>query len=715
MKPRLSGNTFEGREKNKQEISMEKLKKFMTIMAIAGIVLVTAVFCYIPLHEVIKEMRKNTVSVAGEESLGGTEASAEDLWEDMTQMSQNTTEGSQDNTELTNVPAEEGEFHRAVLFEIEQEEEKMRTCLWQSSEGICYVLLPGFAKEAALQVDELENNGWFTIGNRILEEGDVITDFSFEEAYEFVLYDRNGEKLMAAPLFFMHSSDLPVLSLSTESGDMENINSGKNVAEVGKILLFDETGKMMYEGAATEISGRGNSTFGLLKKPYRFKLREGADLLGFGKNKDYNLLAEGYDESKLRNQIVMDMARELGMEYVPDGQSVDLYCNDVYYGIYYLCEKVEIGKTRIDIADLEENTKAVYNQAELKRMESIESEDYTRKWTNNGVESDDLSGGYLFEREIRERYWEESSGFMTTQHDTYVLKSPKYATENQVNYIADYMQNFQDAVEEKDGINGKTGKHYSEYIDVDSFVYKYLIEEVSRNYDGGVTSSYFYKKSDAEGGKLYAGPVWDYDVAFGNCNLDEIVSNPIGISKLNDHIYGTALFANLYEQEDFYNQVVSVYEQKVVPYLTYLLEEGIDKLSEETKQAVKLDDIRWQELQNRYRYYNDYENEIRYLKYFIEKRMDFLNEVWLEGEVYHSVSFVVDGYLWKEYYVKDGETLGAEPVPCRYNSLFMGWLSEENDVPYDEFKPVYEDWVFYATWQQLPETEVIITDGVSEQ
>ena len=62
---------------------------------------------------------------------------------------------------------------------------------------------------------------------------------------------------------------------------------------------------------------------------------------------------------------------------------------------------------------------------------------------------------------------------------------------------------------------------------MNSFVAKYLVEEVSRNYDGGVTSSFFYKKSDAEGGKLYAGPVWDFDVAFGNCTLDLISSNPV--------------------------------------------------------------------------------------------------------------------------------------------------------------------------------------------
>lgn len=677
---------------------MDKLKKCMTIMAIAGTVLVTGVFCYMPFREIMREAKKNTVSLEQEITLDNSEANTEELLENMAK-----------------IPTVNAETHRAVLFTLQQEKENLSTYLWQNSEGICYVFLPGFAKDLALQVEAVADGGSLRIGNQSLKEGDVLTDITQGEAYTFTLFNKEGVEVASAPLFFMYSSDLPVLSITTESESMEEIEATKGYGETGTLSLLDGQGAVLYEGKASEVAGRGNSTYGLLKKPFEFKLEKSADFFGFGESKSFNLLADGYDETKLRNHLALGLAKSLGMEYVPQGQSVELYCNGEYYGVYYLCEKVRIEESRLNIADLGEYTSAAYTSAELEQMASITSEDGMRKWTDCEIEEADISGGYLFERELPERYGEEKSGFVTNQEDYYLLKTPKYATENQVNYIADYVQEFQDAAEASDGINKETGRHYSEYIDVDSFVGKYLTEEISRNYDGGVTSSFFYKKSDAEGGKLYAGPVWDFDIAFGNCTLDLISANPVGITKLNDHIYGTCLFANLYEQEDFYAKVVEAYEQKAVPYLTELLEGEIDRLAEQMAPAAEMDSIRWENLQNRHQYYDEYESNIRQLKNFVEIRMNFLNEVWLEGEVYHSVSFVVDGYLWKEYYYKEGQPLGDAPYPSRYNSLFMGWLTQAHDTPYDEFKPVYEDMVFYATWQQLPETEIVITDGVTLQ
>ncbi len=701
---------------------MDKLKKCMTIMAIAGTVLVTGVFCYMPVREMIKEAKKNTVSLEQEATLGNSETPAEELRENMTQMSQNI-DGSEAqnianaeeiNNKMAEIPTDNAVLHGAVLFTLQQEDEVLSVNLWQSNEDICYVFLPGFARDLPLQVEEVADGGSLTIGDQSLKEGDVLTDIVQEEAYACTLLDKEGTEIASVPLIFMYSSDLPVLSITTQSGSMEEIEATKGYAEAGALSLLDAQGKVLYEGAVTEIAGRGNSTYGLLKKPFDFELEKSADLFGFGKSKDYNLLADGYDETKLRNQLALGLAKALGMEYVPQGQSVELYCNGEYYGVYYLCEKVQVAEERLDITDPDEYTTEAYSSAELKQLMSIESEDGMRKWTDCEIEEADITGGYLLERELPERYGEEKSGFITKQEDYYLLKTPKYATENQVNYIADYMQEFQDAVQASDGVNKETGKHYSEYIDVDSFVGKYLTEEISRNYDGGVTSSYFYKKPDGEGGKLYAGPVWDFDIAFGNCTLDLISSNPVGITKLNDHIHGTSLFADLYEQEDFYAKVIEVYEQKAVPYLMSLLDGEIDKLAMQMAPAVKMDSIRWESLQNRHQYYETYENNVRQLKCFVEERMNFLNEVWLEGEVYHSVSFMVDGCLWKEYYYKDGQSLGTAPCPSRYNSLFMGWLTEAYDIPYDEFKPVYEDMIFYATWQQLPEVEVVITDGSQE-
>ena len=76
-----------------------------------------------------------------------------------------------------------------------------------------------------------------------------------------------------------------------------------------------------------------------------------------------------------------------------------------------------------------------------------------------------------------------------------------------------------------------------------------------------------------------------------------------------------------------------------------------------------------------------------------------------QGFPSHTVTFVVDGEAWKRIYIEDGQTAGHEPVPVKYNSLFAGWFSESHDVPYDEYKPVYEDMSFYAVWQELPPPE----------
>lgn len=588
-----------------------------------------------------------------------------------------------------------------VYLALEGETEEFKISLWQSNEGNCYFFLPGFAKGKGLILDSAPS-GSIYIGNTEIKEGDVLREISGERVYKLSVPGDNDVEGLEAELIFMYSSELPVLSLSTNSGSMELIDAEKGNEEAGGAILYDQRGTKLYEGQAESIKGRGNSTWGLAKKPYQIKLCEDVDFFGFGKAKAWNLLANGYDETRLRNQIVLGLAKALGMSYVPEGQMVDLYINDNYWGNYYLIEKVRVDEGGVAIRDMEKLTEAVYSPEELEMLEPVQNEDGSRKWVEVGLSVEDISGGYLLERELKARFKMELSGFVTDQGDCYTLQSPLYASKEQVNYIADLMQEFQDAIEEEDGIHPVTGKHYSEYIDVDSFIQKYLVEEISKNYDGGVTSSYFYKPQDLVSKKIFAGPVWDYDVVFGNCNLDKIASNPVGITRLNDHVYGTDVFVRLYEKEDFYDRMTKMYEEKALPYLDGLLERGIDRMVAESRNSAQMDSIRWEELENRYQYYEEYDNDVRYLKYFLNERRDFLNKVWLEGESYHNVNFVVDGEIWQIFCIKDGETPEAEPIPARYSagSLFMGWFTKDG-VPYDIYKPIYEDMTFHASWQEL--------------
>lgn len=674
---------------------MEENRKATTMLALAGAALLVFLAGYPAVREKISEYRKKDISLEGEQSLGDREKAEEERKSEL------------EEQEAGQAPVghEEREELPEVCFSLETSE-GFAVSMWRSSTGICYFFLPGFAKGEGLVLEKASGGSIF-IGDVEVKEGDVLWGISEEKLYKISLLDDGGER-SEAEVAFMYSSDLPVLSLTTDSGDTDFIDADKENEEEGSAALYSETGEKLYVGRAESIRGRGNSTWGLSKKPYQIKLCEDADFFGFGKSGSWNLLANGYDETRLRNQIALELASELQMEYVPEGQMIDLYMNNCYYGNYFLTEKIRVDEASVDIRDMEKPVEAVYSPQEIEKLAPGHNKEGTRKWVETGIDTEDLSGGYLLERELESRFETEISGFVTDQGDCYTLHCPLHASEEQVNYIADIVQEFQDAVSEKDGIHPSTGKHYSEYIDMDSFIRKYLVEEISKNYDGGVTSSFFYKPDDSVSRKLFAGPVWDYDVAFGNCNLDRIASNPAGITRLSDHVYGTDVFARLYEKEDFYSQMVKMYEEKALPYLNSLLSGGIDEMVSESRKSAGMDSIRWEELENRYQYYEEYDNDVRYLKYFIEKRRDFLNEVWLSGGSYHSITFVVDGEAWQLLCVRDGEVPEAELTPSRYSSLFMGWVTEDG-IPYDRYKPVYEDMIFYATWQELPVDDVVLT------
>ena len=110
--------------------------------------------------------------------------------------------------------------------------------------------------------------------------------------------------------------------------------------------------------------------------------------------------------------------------------------------------------------------------------------------------------------------------------------------------------------------------------------------------------------------------------------------------------------------------------------------------------------IRWEEMDNRHQYYESYEDNLRYLKYYIRERTDFLTEVWVGGEVYRTVTMEVEGVEWRKFYVRDGSLLGDLPVPFLNDSLFMGWYRTDGKK-YDPYRPVYEDMTLEAVWQEV--------------
>ncbi len=578
----------------------------------------------------------------------------------------------------------------------------MEISFWTYTEGEAELFLSGFAREAELVFASEDHSLQIFLDGKKVSEGETLNASLEEQKLEIL--SEEGEQLWEGNLNIRYGSDLPVINLETQSGTLSRIQEDREAIEsaVFSMLTRQEDGTVTTENIAVadEIRTRGNSTWALEKKSYQIHFEEKQDLCGMGAARTWLLLANGYDETQIRNSIAFEMAEYVGMAYTPESVLVDLYSDGEYQGVYLLCEKIQVAENRLNIADLDDANKARGGSREI-----VISEDGTMRYTTQTRNPSDITGGYLLERDLKERYLTENSGFQLESGDCYVLKSPEYATQEQVTYIRSLMQEAEDAIYASDGINPDTGKHYSEYIDVDSFVKKYLLEEVTKNYDGGVTSAYYYKPQDDVSTKIFAGPAWDYDVIFGNCTLDEINSNPQGVTELLDHTFRTELYAALMEHEDFRQQVFSCYEESFRPFLINLTGSRVDEYVEKTSDSVKMNHIRWLGMENRYQYYSNYEDSIRYLKYFMDARRQFLDEVWMDGEIYWRITLHVGGFEWRKLYVKDGAVLGELPIPYQENSLFAGWYFTKNGKKYDPYRPVFEDMSLEAKWQDIQDSQ----------
>lgn len=508
---------------------------------------------------------------------------------------------------------------------------------WYSEQRRTYYLfLPASAERNSLQI-------WFTGPSKLTADGRTVSSgdtagFLVPGEKVTLVSDKNKYVLQV-----MKSATIPAMFLNTESGTLNDIHKSKSHAETGSMMLLSAGGARLYAGGLSQIKGRGNWTFSLAKRPYQIKLERSSDLCGMGKAKTWILLANHFENSLLRNKIVFDLANAAGLAYSSRSQAVDLYINNDYCGSYLLCEKVQIGDSRIDINDLEKATEKV-NDAELNTYPAFGRTYQTGKGKGVKIPNDpkDITGGYLLELEYPDRYKKEASGFITTRGQPVIIKEPEYASPAQVEYIRAFMQGFENAIFSKDGIDPKSGKHYSEFVDMDSLVKKYLIEEITKNFDGNRSSLFYYKPADSQSKLAFCGPVWDYDIALGNYATDrnQKVKNPSYFVTNNDQGEHYYWFPALYKHADFREAVKKAYYESFVPALNVLLgnapstKDGLRSLDEYAAEIWASADMNFarRPIFNSSEAYvktgKDYAENIEYVRNFLKGRMAFLAESW---------------------------------------------------------------------------------------
>lgn len=346
-----------------------------------------------------------------------------------------------------------------------------------------------------------------------------------------------------------------------------------NEAE-GKMSLVGTDGDVDYTDKITEIKARGNSTFTRSeKKAYQFKLKNKTDLINNNPDeacKKWVLLANMFDATMVHNSITFQLASDLNMPYVSHFEEVDLYFDGEYRGSYLLCEKVDVDESKVDIDNTDDLIEECNEDNEAYEKENVitattsskgattaaENSKGSYKYIEGLVEPEFPEGAFhhafLLELEFQHRYPDELTGFVSNKGQCVVTKNPEYLTKETGAYISAFWQEFEDAVYSSNGYNTKTGKYYYEYCDLESLVKVYLINELSKNVDGFLSSSYFYLPADED--IMYAGPIWDYDPCYGpggfHDNIQLKTANPENFYMVQNY-----LINGLIKHESFRNAV----------------------------------------------------------------------------------------------------------------------------------------------------------------
>lgn len=515
--------------------------------------------------------------------------------------------------------------------------------LFKSNEEYTLVI-PSFWDEDSVKYRNIESHD---VDERLLT---TILDTTSNSLNKDVI-DKDLYNLSRGGQFSVYKSKIATIMINTDNISLLQLNKNKQCEDRGEILVVDSTGKVSYCGSFESIHGRGNSTWNAAKKPYNIKLSEKASLLGLKPMKSFCLLANSFDHSNLRNYIAYKTALEFGTASPVDCEFVSLYINGNYLGVYLLTTKPGINKNSVNINDLGKTTKKLNYSIDYSVWEegfgkgaikgSLSADVGAKKGVTGWKDPKDITGGYIIEATGHiSSFNEKPSGFVSANNIPISIREPKYATKNQVEYISALYDEIELAVGSQDGFNHKTGNHYSDYIDVESFVKYYLIQETFLTIGPGLGSFKMYKDSDCgEMNKLVAGPIWDFDNSMANADIEfmqipDVLYALQGIANHPNHYKG--LLAELMKHEQSLSDARNLFNTQLKPILEKwfiggLYEETLNRISYDSY----LNEKRWPVTNGK-----AYSEDVVRIKAFMTERIKALSDFWGADDDYinHCVS-----------------------------------------------------------------------------
>ncbi len=294
-------------------------------------------------------------------------------------------------------------------------------------------------------------------------------------------------------LVFMKSTAESAVYINNDNADgygtelIKYLNSNKSNSSSATAAITDADGTI-ETADVKKMKGRGNSTWDKAKKPYNITFKDNVTIGTMDKCKKFSLLANYQDDSLSRNRFLYDLSDAVGMPYASDSRYVDFYSDGYYWGSYQMCQKVDTGKTNL--------------------LNDIDDTGYLN-------EDGSINENFQFVCEVDASANDDDYHFTSSSGNPITIKTPELAPGDKgydevKNYVKEKFDAFYNAIK-------SSSTDLSEYADVDSVTKIYLINELGKNWDSGVSSLYFTYKQDENGDwKFFGSPVWDYDNSLGN-------------------------------------------------------------------------------------------------------------------------------------------------------------------------------------------------------
>ena len=419
-----------------------------------------------------------------------------------------------------------------------------------SNNGDYYLFLPNVLKRDNLFVNIDTNYKGVSISCYDINGKKIgkLMDSNYTDIFKYddvLIKITKKNKISHQYMIHIIQSDIPSFFIKVDGGESSFNN-----------ILSDRTHKIGYKADSfiygekadsfniKSIKGRGNSTWLRPKKPFQIKLYENKSLLNMKESNKWVLLTNHWDGSLSRNYLWYTLAKDLDMDYSVDCSPVDLYINNNYMGSYLLTNKVEVSSTSVDIGD-----------------------NYLFEITNTFKYDIELKSG--FRLNIKNIDFDRLN-----ESDAYVARI------NVTNYLND--------IENMIYSNDCSLEELSEYIDIESFIKYYWIQEISENYDVLRGSNYMYTKN----GKLYMGPIWDMDdtlnrsYLYANTKENYILNNELLNNRISENWY-----IELYKKEGFSDMIDDFFVNNIEKFdnLVNILDDYKDKI----KNSANMNYYRW--------------------------------------------------------------------------------------------------------------------------